>query len=200
MLFALLCVGLLAPHAVAAQALGGGVRGGAGWDTRGERVYMGQLEIIEFGQWSSVEVGISALGGGTAEDYQTVRDLRTHDYHEETRVRGLTLTASLLLAHAPKDSRGPYLLFGLGLGPIDVDWRADSPTDVTLGSPRPGGGSVRTEDGVMVGTMGTAGIGMRVHRWVDLRAQGLTLLVPSTDLREDMKVVATLTFTAGLTL
>jgi hypothetical protein len=41
---------------------------------------------------------------------------------------------------------------------------------------------------------------MRVHRYVDLRAQGLALIVPSTDAREDMKIVTTLTLTAGLTL
>jgi hypothetical protein len=91
-------------------------------------------------------------------------------------------------------------MVGLGLGPIDVDWRTDSPTDTSLGSPLAGGGSFRSEGRILVGSMGNAGIGMRVHRYVDVRAQGLLLIVPSTDAREDMKIVNTLTLTVGLTL
>jgi hypothetical protein len=163
-------------------------------------VYAGQLEIVEFGSWSSVEVGISALEGGRAEDYRADQGLRAHDYHEETHVRGLALTASLLLGHPPRDSRGPYLLFGLGLGPIDVDWRRDSATDGSLGSAIAGGGSFAAEGGILVGSMGNAGVGLRVHPHVDVRAQALTLVVPSTDAREDMKIVSALTLTAGITL
>jgi len=48
--------------------------------------------------------------------------------------------------------------------------------------------------------MGTAGLGMRLHRNVDVRAQAISLIVPSTDIREDMKIVGTLTFTAGIIL
>jgi hypothetical protein len=192
-------LGMTLPHAAAAQAIGAGLRGGAGWDRAGETVYVGQLEIVEFGRWSSVEVGVSAFEGAVTEDYQRV-SFRTYDYHEETLVRGLALTGSLLLAHAPKDSRGPYLLLGLGLGPIDVDWRTESLTDPSLGAPSADGGSFTSEGRILVGSMGNAGIGMRVHRNVDLRAQGLALVVPSTDAREDMKIVTTLTLTAGLTL
>ena len=92
------------------------------------------------------------------------------------------------------------MLFGLGLGPIDADWRAESTTDDALGSPLAGGGSFATESGILVGSMGSAGLGMRLHSNVDVRAQALALVVPSTDAREDMKVVATFTLTAGLTL
>ena len=197
-MLALLAVAV--PHASAAQVLGAGLRGGAGWDGTGETVYVGQLEIVEFGRWSSVEVGISAFEGAVTEDYNRVSGFRAHGYREETLVRGLALTGSLLLSHAPKDSRGPYLLVGLGLGPIDVDWRTDSPTDTGLGTPLSGGGSFRSEDRILWGSMGNAGIGMRVHRSVDVRAQGLALVVPSTNAREDMKIVTTLTLTAGLTL
>lgn len=195
---ALLFFGLLVPDVSAAQGLGAGLRGGAGWDTTGERVWAGQLEIVEFGRWSSVEVGISAFEGGIVEDYARTVEHRTHDYHEETRVRGLALTASLLLAHAPENSRGPYALLGLGLGPIDVDWRAYSPTDLGLASPRAEGGSFATENGILAAPMASAGLGVRIHRHADVRAQGLAFLVPSTDAREDMKVVAALTFTTGL--
>jgi hypothetical protein len=196
-LLVLLAVAL--PHAVSAQ-IGAGLRGGAGWDGDGETVYAAQLELIDFGQWSSVQVGLSALDGGRTASYQGQRGLVTHDYREAMQVRGLALTAALLLAHAPKDSRGPYLLLGLGLGPIDVDWRTDSPTDPTLGSPSAGGGSFVTEARLIPGAMGAAGLGMRLHRNVDVRAQATSLLVPSTDLREDMKIVGTLTFTLGITL
>jgi hypothetical protein len=195
----LVLLGLALPHAVSAQ-LGVGLRGGAGWDRDGETVYAGQLELVEFGRWTSIEVGLSALEGGRTESYQGQRGFLAHEYQETMQIRGLALTAGLLLAHAPKNSRGPYVLLGLGLGPIDVDWRADSPTDPDLGSPAAGGGSFTTEAGILVGSVGTAGLGMRLHRNVDVRAQGLSLIVPSTNTREDMKIVATLTFTAGITL
>jgi hypothetical protein len=191
--------GVVLPHAASAQ-VGAGLRGGAGWDLDGESVYAGQLELVEFGQWSSVEVGLSALDGGRTSSYQGQRGFLTHDYREAMQVRGLALTAGLLLAHAPKDSRGPYLLLGLGLGPIDVDWRTESPTDPALRSPAPGGGSFTAEAGIMVGSMGAAGLGVRLHRNVDVRAQATSLIVPSTDLREDMKIIGALTFTAGITL
>jgi hypothetical protein len=193
-------LGVLVPHASSAQVVAVGLRGGGGWDSTGDRVYAGQLEIVEFGRWSSVEVGVSALEGGTAEDYRRAQGLRTHDYHEETHVRGLALTASVLLWHPPRYSRGPYLLFGLGVGPIDADWRAESATDGSLGSTMAGGGSFATDRGILVGSMGSAGLGMRVHRHVDVRAQALTLVVPSTETREDMKIVSAFTLTAGITL
>jgi hypothetical protein len=41
---------------------------------------------------------------------------------------------------------------------------------------------------------------MRLHRNVDVRAQALSLIVPSTDTREELKIVATLTFSAGVAL
>jgi hypothetical protein len=192
-------LGIALPHAASAQ-IGAGLRGGAGWDRDGETVYAGQLEIVEFGRWSSVEVGLSALDGGSTRSYQGQTGFLTHEYQEAMQVRGLALTAGLLLAHAPKDSGGPYVLLGLGLGPIDVDLRTDSPTDTTLGSPSAGGGSFTAEAGILVGSMGTAGLGMRLHRNVDVRAQAISLIVPSTDIREDMKIVGTLTFTAGIIL
>jgi len=199
LLLILALLGIALPHAASAQ-VGAGLRGGSGWDRDGETVYAGQLEIVEFGRWSSVEVGLSALEGGRTGSYQGQTGFITHDYREAMQVRGLALTAGLLLAHAPKDSRGPYVLLGLGLGPIDVDWRTDSPTDPTLGSPSAGGGSFTAEAGILVGSMGTAGLGMRLHRNVDVRAQAISLIVPSTDIREDMEIVGTLTFTAGIIL
>jgi hypothetical protein len=195
----LLLLAAALPHAASAQ-IGVGLRGGAGWDGDGETVYAGQLELIEFGRWSSVEVGLSALEGGRTERYQGQTGFITHDYREALQLRGLALTAGLLLGHAPKDSRGPYLLLGLGLGPIDVDWRSDSATDPGLGSPSAGGGSFVTEARMIPGAMGTAGLGLRLHRNLDVRAQGTSLIVPSTDIREDMKIVGTLTLTAGITL
>jgi hypothetical protein len=196
---ALLIAGLLVPDTSAAQGIGAGLRGGAGWDTTGDGVWAGQLEIVEFGRWSSVEVGLSAFEGGLVEDYTRTVERRSHDYHEETHLRGLALTASLLIGHAPEDSRGPYALVGLGIGPIDVGWRAESPTDPSLDSPRTGGGSFSIENGILPAPVANAGVGMRVHRHVDVRAQGVLFIAPSTDTREDMKAVAALTFTTGLT-
>ena len=74
----LLGVGLLMPHGAYAQSLGAGLRAGAGWDRAGQRVYAGQLEIVEFGRWSSIEVGLGALEGGVTENYDRMLDLVAH--------------------------------------------------------------------------------------------------------------------------
>jgi hypothetical protein len=44
------------------------------------------------------------------------------------------------------------------------------------------------------------GLGFRVHRRLDLRAHALTLLTPSTEAREDLKLLWAFMLTTGLEL
>jgi hypothetical protein len=120
------------------------------------------------------------------------------EYHEDTRVRGAGPIASILIGHGPRDSRGPYVGLGLGIGVFDVNWHVESATDRFLGTARASGGSSRQEDSLLLGGLGSLGLGFRLHRRMDVRAQALTLMVPSTDTREDAKLLTVLLFTAGV--
>jgi hypothetical protein len=199
---AILCLALALPHAAWAQGLGAVLRAGAGIDSQGKRVLGGQIELVDFGTSSSVEIALALFEGRLVEDYQVAVPgaIRPtfHDYHEDTRVRGAGPIASVLIGQGPRDSRGPYLAVGLGLGMLDVGWHVESPTDRDLGSLLPTGGSVSREDVLLLGGLGSLGLGFRVHRRLDVRAQALTLMTPSTDAREDAKFLTTLMLTAGV--
>jgi hypothetical protein len=199
---ALICLALALPHAAWAQGFGAVLRGGAGIDAQGERVLGGQIELVDFGASSSVEMAFALFESRLIEDYQVSTSngiaLVPDDYHEDTRVRGAGPIASILVGHGPRDSRGPYLGVGLGVGMLDVDWHVESPTDRSLGTVRPGGGSMRREGTLLLGGLGSLALGFRVHRRLDVRAQALTQMVPSTDAREDAKFLTVLLFTAGV--
>ena len=204
MLFvASLVLSLSLPRAIFGQGFDAIVRAGAGIDSEGGRVFGGQFGFVDFGASSSVEMALTLFEGHLVEDYRVLvrtsfgRD-EPYDYHEDTRVRGAGGIASLLIGHGPRDSRGPYVALGLGLGAFDVDWHIESATDQFLGSARPTGGSVREEDGVLLGGLGSLGVGFRVHRRLDLRVHSLTMMTPSTDSREDIKLLTTFLLTAGL--
>ena len=200
--FAMICLALAFPHAALAQGLGAVLRAGAGIDVQGERVIGGQVGLVDFGTSSSVEMALAVFEGRLVEDYRVYTDngirLVPDDYHEDTRVRGAGPIASVLIGQGPRDSRGPYLALGLGLGVFDVDWHVESPTDRSLGTVRPTGGSFSQEDGLLLGALGSLGLGFRVHRRLDIRAQALTMMTPSTDAREDAKLLTTFLLTVGV--
>jgi hypothetical protein len=200
---AILFLALGLPCAISAQGFGGFLRAGAGIDSAGGPVLGAQIELVDFGTSHSVEMALTLFEGHLVEDYSLLvrtslgRD-EPYDYHEDTRVRGAGAIASILIGHGPKDSRGPYLALGLGLGAFGVDWHIESATDQLLGSARPTGGSMREEDGLLFGGLGSLGLGFRVNRRLDLRAHALTMMTPSTHSREDIKLVTTMLLTAGL--
>ena len=199
---AVVCLALASTFAdgVAAQGLGGGIRGGLGVDRMGETVFGGQVELVDFGRTSSVELALAATHGSQIEDYRrSQRGSRLHEYHEETRAVAIGVLANWLIRNS-QASRGLYVVLGLGISTFDVDWRVESPTDVNLGTPGASGGSYDTEQDLTFGSTLNVGVGVRIARRVDIRMQALTMLVPSTDKREDMKVLPALTLALGLGL
>jgi len=192
-------------HAADAQGLSPVLRGGAGVDSAGRGVFGGQIGLVDFGSSSSVEFAVALFEARLAEDYVGLlpgpfgNDV-PHENHEDTRVRGVGPLASVLIGDGPRGSRGPYLAVGLGLGAFDSVWNVESPTANGLGNARPGGGSMRTEERLLLGGLASLGLGLRVHRRLDVRAQALTLMTPSTDERENAKLLATFMLTAGVGL
>jgi len=194
----LLCVAVLAPTSVGAQDLAAlGLRAGAGIDRGGEVVYDAQIDLTDLS--GSPAVGLAFRGFGevfASKSYESVRGSRTWQDQEEMRVWGVALMADFLFRHS-RETRGPYVALALGVGPLWVQWRLES-TDPGVGDPLPGGGGFLEEDGLTVGSMMSAGLGQRLHRRVDLRAQATAVLVPSTDQREDLALIPLFTLTTGV--
>jgi hypothetical protein len=193
------------PYAARAQGIAPVLRAGAGLDSEGESVLGGQIGIVDFGTSSAVEIALAFFEARLVEDYggrapNRFGEDEPHQYHEDTEVRGVGPLASLLAGDGPRGSRGPYLALGLGVGAFQVDWHVVSPTDGALGAAQPGGGSLREESVLLPGGLGSVGLGYRVHRRLDLRAHALTLLTPSTNTREDLKLLSAFMLTAGLEL
>lgn len=193
---------LAAADAVSGQApFRLGLRAGAGLDRTGELAYGAQIELAEPGPSRSVAVAVGYFSGRSEKRYRRTASWGgiLDEYRENMRVRGGALLATVLFRDAP-GARGPYLVAGLGLGPLQVDWIRQSPTDRRLGSPRPEGGSAVWEERLMLGTVLNVGMGQRLHDRFDVRAQLSTLVVPSTDVREDLELVPTLVLTTGVGL
>jgi hypothetical protein len=192
---------LVLPAGLSAQELGHlGLRGGAIIDRTGEPGYGGQVELVDLQSSRSVEVAIGYLAGTSARHYQrTAAWGRGDEYREDMRVRGAVLLANALFRRTP-GARGPHVVLGMGLGPFWVDWTRESPSDTGLGMPRAGGGSAVREKRLMLGTVLNVGGGQRLGDRFDVRAQLSTLVVPSTDAREELWLVPVLVLTTGVGL
>jgi hypothetical protein len=190
-----LALSLASPSPLTAQrATTIGLRGGAGLDESRMWSFHGQLELTELGGSSSVQVALGAFATARAtDDYRVPVLALVHEYREESRVWGVALLANYLARHA---SRGPYLVGGLGVGYLWVDWRLET-TDARVGSPLPEGGSYLEEEGPTLSTLLNLGVGQRLHGHLDVRAQLLTTVVPSTEER-DLMLLPVLSFTTGI--
>ena len=174
-----------------------GARGGIGIDRTGKTVYVGQVDVTEMGTTHSVELALAVFGARLDQAYAATTKNVLHEYQELTHVDGVALIGSVLLGHARPGTR-PYVVAGLGLGPLHVDWRQVSPTDPDLDISLPAGGSFREQSVMTLGAVLRLGVGLRLPAGLDVRAQAHALVVPSTADREDMKVVPTITLSTGV--
>ena len=185
--------GLAFSSTLRAQSPGrAGVRFGAGADISGGVAFGGQVDYTLFRGVDAFEVGAGAFGGKFEEDSNN----GFNDYHEETNLLVIAALANYLFRHG-SETGGPYFVAGLGVGGVTVEWREESPTDTSLGSSLPGGGSFQEEDGTVAGFILNAGIGHRLNEQVDIRAQVPTFLVAASDERES-QVIPTFTVTVGI--
>ena len=169
-----------------------GVRAGVGTDISGGIAGGGQIDYTLFQGENSFELGALVFGGKFEEDSNN----GFNDYHEETSVVVFGAIANYLFRHS-MEVPGPYFVAGAGVGAVSVSWREESPTDVSLGPPLPGGGSFQEEDGTVGGLVVNFGIGHRFTEQVDLRVQAPTLFIGAGDSREST-IVPTLTVTIGI--
>lgn len=196
----LACLAPVLPVSSSAQDAGHfAIRAGYGADISGRAAYGGQVEYSETSGSNSVEVAIAGFQGRLTQEFsgEPRSGVSGIDrYREETEVVGIGIMANYLLRHS-LDVGGPYFVVGAGVSSFSVDWREESDTDSGLGTPVPGGGSFREKDGLIVGSVFNFGIGQRLSRHLDLRAQLPTLVVAESDPR-GLKLIPVLTLTAAI--
>jgi len=187
----LACLGLGLSNTVHAQGRAG-LRIGAGADISGGVAFGGQIDYTLPRGSNSFELGLAGFGGKFEEDLSN----GTNDYHEETDILVVAAIANYLFRH-DMEGGGPYFVAGIGVGGFSVEWREESPTDTSLGSPLSGGGSFQEEDGTAAGLILNFGIGHRFSEQFDLRLQVPTFFISGGDERDD-QMVPTLTVTVGI--
>lgn len=170
-----------------------GIRGGVGTDINLGLAYGVGLNYA-VGARNPVELGVMLFGGSFKEESSE----GSHSYNEKTDLLVYGMMANYLLGHSP-DRRGLYFVAGVGVAGVSASWEERSATDVSLGTPLPGGGSMQSEDGTGAGTVLNLGFGAYVSNRVDMRVE-LPTIVTFAPPGGASSVVPTLIATLGLRL
>ncbi len=148
-----------------------GMRFGLGTDASGGLAYGVEVNILKEKEGNGIEMGAMLFGGKFEEDTNN----GFNDYHEETEVVVVAVLANYLLQYDPVKSA--YFVFGFGVGLISVSWMESSLTDMSLGTPLPGGGTFQEEDASAAGTILNIGVGYRFNDKTDFRVQVPTIVI-----------------------
>jgi hypothetical protein len=168
-----------------------GIRAGIGTDkTFGLAYGAGGNYLLTYPK-SSLELGVLLFGGS----FDETSDEGIHTYEETTDIFVFAAMANYLIGHTPQQP-GMFFIAGIGLGSVSIEWEERSSTDVSLGTPLPGGGSMQSEDGSAGGTVFNLGVGSAFAGGFDVRAE-LPVIVTFSAPGESSAVVPTLIVTAG---
>ena len=169
-----------------------GIRGGIGTDISGGIAYGGSVNYQLPQGTNALEIGIMGFGGSFEEE--TEEEINT--YVETTDLLVFALMANYLLNYSP-DRSGVYVLAGVGVGAVIVEWEERSDTDTSLGTPLPNGGSKQSDDGSAGGSIVSVGVGMSAGNGFDLRVE-VPVIITFSAPGEAASVIPTFTLTAGL--
>ncbi len=171
-----------------ADTEGLGFRLGIGTDVTGGLAFGVGVNRLIGGNMEVGAVFFSAHVEESSEEYGNT-------YDETTDVTVLAAMVNILHNYSP-DDRGIYYITGVGIGMFSVEWEESSPTDTSLGTPLPGGGSMMSEDGTAGGTIFNLGVGMNLQDNLDIRAEAPMFLMFSAP-GESSAFVPTFTLTMG---
>lgn len=169
-----------------------GLRGGVGTDINGGLAYGGGVNFLLTYPRNSLELGIVLFGGSFDES----TDEGIHTYDETTDILVFGALANYLISYQPGEP-GTFFIVGIGLASVSVDWEERSATDVSLGTPLPGGGSMQSEEGSGGGTVFNLGFGYSFPSGIDIRAE-LPTIVSFSSPGEAASVIPTAMVTAGI--
>lgn len=169
-----------------------GFRGGAGADITFSGVAAGagvnKLFLDQF------EAGLVFYYGS----FQTSSSNSVNTYVEKTQVIALAAQLNYLYGYN-RDKGGFYLVAGVGLAYLGINWEESSPTDTSLGTLLPGGGSKQTFDGSVGGTILTLGAGYAIGGGLDVRLE-VPLVISFSQAGGASTLIPLFTLTAGYRL
>ena len=187
-----ICLVLLIVSMVMSQSTGTfGIRGGIGTDINGGIAYGGSINYQFPVGNNYLEVGPVFYAGHfeeTTEDYNT--------YVETTDLTVFGVLANYLINYQPTN-QGMFFVVGFGFAAVSVDWEEKSDTDISLGTPLPGGGSKQSADGTAGGTVLNVGAGYKFAGNVDIRAEIPVIIIAGAP-GEAGAVAPTFTVTLGI--
>jgi len=177
---------------ILAQGTGSfGIRGGVGTDITGGLAYGGSINYqFPLGQnWAEIgPVLYISHSEETTEEFNT--------YIETTDLTVFGVLANYLFNYDPTAS-GAFFLAGFGFAAVSVEWEEKSDTDISLGTPLPGGGSKQSEDGTAGGSVFNVGAGYKFQGKVDIRAELPVIFIFGAP-GETSSVAPTFTVTLGI--
>jgi hypothetical protein len=191
-----LVIGMLLSAAVLAGAEsltdGLGVRGGAGADITFDGIAVGagvnKLFLDEF------EIGLVFYYGS----FQSTSSNGVNSYTDKTQVIALAAQVNYLYGYH-RDKGGFYFLAGVGIAYLGINWEESSPTDTSLGTPLPGGGSKQTFDGSVGGSIVALGAGYAFGGGLDVRLE-VPLVISFSQAGGASTLIPLFTLTAGYRL
>jgi opacity protein-like surface antigen len=166
-----------------------GIRGGIGTDITGGIAYGGSINYQFPAGNNWLEVGPIFYIGHFEETTEEF-----HTYEETTDLTVFGVMANYLINY-PTES-GVFFVVGAGFAAVSVEWEETSETDVSLGTPLPGGGSKQSEDGTAGGTVLNVGAGYKFSGNVDARAEIPVIIIAGAP-GEASAVAPTFTITVG---
>lgn len=168
-----------------------GIRAGIGTDISGGIAYGAAINYLIPTQNHPFEVGLSLYGGSFEE---TTEEL--HTYVETTDIFVIAVLGNYLINYRP-GRQGMFFVSGVGFGSISVEWEESSSTDISLGTPLPGGGSKQTADGSGAGMLLNLGIGYQMQNNFDVRFEVPVFVIFGAP-EGASGFIPTFTLTAGL--
>lgn len=171
-MLACICFTILIVNVVYAQPTGTfGIRGGVGTDISGGIAYGGSINYqFPLGNnWA--EIGPVFFASHAEE---TTEEINT--YVETTDLVVFGVLANYLFNYNPNEP-GVFFVAGFGFAAISVEWEEKSDTDISLGTPLPGGGSKQSADGTAGGSVLNVGVGYKFAGTVDVRAEIPVILI-----------------------
>lgn len=169
-----------------------GIRGGIGTDIDLGLAFGGGVNYMLDMPANPLELGVLAFYSHSTE----VDEEYGNEYTEKTDVFVFAMMANYLWGYK-RGTPGMFLLGGFGLGMASVGWEESSPTDISLGTPLPGGGSMHDGGGTGAGSIFNLGGGMAFSNGADIRLEIPVILIFG-DYDQPSSVVPTFTLTAGM--
>lgn len=164
--FLIIAIAVFYSPGLLAKDVGIGIRAGVGTDITLGLAYGGGINYYLGMPFNGLELGIQAYGHHSVETTNN----GYNDYTDTTDLQAVVLLANYLIHYKPNEA-GFFAVTGIGLGVIHLTFVETSPTDISLGTLLPGGGSSMSFDGTVGGSVFNLGFGYNFKNNIDLRLE-----------------------------